>query len=109
MSYVLRGVIARSAIAKTVAREFGPSTGAIAATGAVELPQGFAVWENGTLAWGPISLSEGQPASAEGTPISQALRRIGVELSADAHDEFAAIGLGKHRHLEDWLPGMDTA
>ncbi|WP_162908413.1 hypothetical protein [Allorhizocola rhizosphaerae] len=63
-----------------------------------------AVWHGGILVLGPLVLTEDEPLPAPGwSPISQALRRLGV--SVDGHyDEFDAIGLGRHRHVEDWLP-----
>ncbi|GAA4161685.1 hypothetical protein GCM10022251_41550 [Phytohabitans flavus] len=63
-----------------------------------------AVWQGGTLVLGPLVLTEDEPWPAPGwSPISQSLRHLGV--SADGHyDEFDAIGLGRHRHVEDWLP-----
>jgi len=62
-----------------------------------------AVWRDGALALGPLVLAEDDPRPAPGmSPISQALRYLGV--SADGHyDEFDAIGLGRHRGVEDWL------
>lgn len=55
-----------------------------------------AVWEAGELVFGPtkewISLS----------PISQALRRMGATTPGGG-DEFDALGLGRERHMEDWL------
>ncbi|MFI9785820.1 hypothetical protein ACIHEI_20310 [Kitasatospora sp. NPDC051984] len=57
--------------------------------------QRAAVWLDGALAVGPTT------ARRRG-PISQVLRHLGAR--ADGHrDEFDAVGLGRHRHLEDWL------
>ena len=63
-----------------------------------------AVWRGGALVLGPLIHAEDQPRPAAGmSPISQALRQLGV--SANGHyDEFDAIGLGRHRDVEDWLP-----
>lgn len=63
-----------------------------------------AVWRGGTLVLGPLILGEDEPRPAAGwSPISQALRHLGV--TADGHyDEFDAIRLGRHRHVEDWIP-----
>jgi hypothetical protein len=63
-----------------------------------------AVWRRGALVLGPLVLAEDEPRPAAGmSPISQALRQLGV--SAGGHyDEFDAIGLGRHRDLEDWPP-----
>jgi len=62
-----------------------------------------AVWRGGALTLGPLALAEDEPWPAPGwSPISQALRELGV--SADGHyDEFDAIGLGRHRDVEDWV------
>lgn len=68
--------------------------------------QHAAVWDGGVLAWGPISIGFRQAISAEGTAISRALRRIGVVNTGEAYDEFEAVGLRRHRHLEDWLPDV---
>ncbi|MEE6259166.1 hypothetical protein V1633_11790 [Plantactinospora sonchi] len=61
------------------------------------------LWADGRLALGPLSVAEGQPVPAAGSPISQVLRRLGVD-RAGHHDEFAAVGLGRHRSTRDWLP-----
>ncbi|WP_405656257.1 hypothetical protein [Streptomyces sp. RK9] len=63
--------------------------------------QRAAVWDGGTLALGPLRVGEGRLAAA-GSPISQALRRLGVVAGAD-EDEFAAVGLGRHRDPEAWI------
>jgi len=62
-----------------------------------------AVWSQGAAIFGPVTLDEAQPAPPAGTPISQALARLGI---ARHHhrDEFDVLGLGQHRHTEDWLP-----
>jgi len=65
-----------------------------------------AVWDAGDLVLGPIVDGlDAPPAAVRRSAISQALRRLG----ADAHgyiDEFAAVGLGRNRHVEDWLEGQ---
>ncbi|WP_371497666.1 hypothetical protein OG871_17115 [Kitasatospora sp. NBC_00374] len=66
--------------------------------------QSAAVWVDGRLTLGPLHLGEDDPDPAEGTPISQALRRLGARGGAGA-DEFETVGLGRHRHLEDWIAG----
>lgn len=68
--------------------------------------QHAAVWDGGTLAWGPMSIRFQQPIPPQGTAISQALRRIGVTSDDASQDEFDVVGLRRHRHLEDWLPEM---
>jgi len=50
------------------------------------------IWLNEKLILGPLR---------ELGAINQALRRLGVEKNG-AHDEFDAVGLGRHRHTEDW-------
>jgi hypothetical protein len=160
MGYELRAVIAPTATADTVARDWGPGTGTVplaqgfalvpytakaydhlrqqhaqrvnpfdwldvsvadllaqasstAALAYVEADffggvgtQHAAVWEAGTLAWGPVSLAEQQPIPPQGTAISQAIRRIGLTGTDDKHDAFDVLSLRRHRHLEDWLPDL---
>ncbi|WAZ26685.1 hypothetical protein STRCI_008297 [Streptomyces cinnabarinus] len=64
--------------------------------------QRAAAWDGGTLVLGPLHVEEGQPFPATGSPISQALRRLGVVASADG-DEFSAVGLGRHRRSAAWI------
>lgn len=64
--------------------------------------QHAAVWHHGNLILSPLHLTASHPFPAEGSPISQALRRLGAHTSGEI-DEFAAIGLGQHRHVEDWI------
>ncbi|MEV1069389.1 hypothetical protein [Streptomyces sp. NPDC050263] len=63
--------------------------------------QQAAVWNNGALVLGPLLLPEGSALPAGGSPISQALRCLGIR-RAGAYDEFEAAGLGRHRHTDDW-------
>lgn len=63
--------------------------------------QRAAVWSGGVLALGPLWIDEAERFAAEGSPISQALRCLGAITTA-GQDEFAAIGLGRHRHRDDW-------
>jgi hypothetical protein len=60
--------------------------------------QRAAVWQAGAVVFGPVDgwIGEGP------TPISRALAALGVR--ARGQDEFATIGLGRHRHTENWLP-----
>ncbi|MGK4597926.1 MULTISPECIES: hypothetical protein [Amycolatopsis] len=60
------------------------------------------VWEGGETVLGPLQVDEDEPDPADGSPISQALRRLGV-LKGDHFDEFDAVGLGRHRDTDDWL------
>jgi hypothetical protein len=62
-----------------------------------------AVWDGGTLIFGPVAIDDGQRVPEAGTPISQALARLGVVRDGH-HDEFDAAGLSQHRRTEDWLP-----
>jgi hypothetical protein len=64
--------------------------------------QRAAVWDGGTIVLGPLHVEEGQPFPPAGSPISQALRRLGVVASA-GEDEFSAVGLDRHRHGEAWI------
>jgi len=68
--------------------------------------QHAAVWDGGVLTLGPVSIGFQQATASQGTAISQALRRIGVICTGATRDEFDAVGLHRHRHLEDWLPDM---
>lgn len=63
--------------------------------------QRAAVWVDGRLVLGPLSCSTGQSFPDDGSPISQALRRIGAQRTPAA-DEFDEVGLGRHRRLVDW-------
>ncbi|GHF51637.1 hypothetical protein [Streptomyces griseosporeus] len=64
--------------------------------------QRAAVWNGGRIVLGPLHVEEGEPFPSGGSPISQALRRLGVVASA-GEDEFAAVGLDRHRHSEAWI------
>jgi hypothetical protein len=63
--------------------------------------QSAQVWDGGKVVLGPLLLAEEQPFPAGGTPISQALRRLGVG-KGKHYDEFDAVGLGRHRDTDDW-------
>lgn len=64
--------------------------------------QAAAVWDARDLALGPLIEAEDPLAAERPFPISQALRRLGV--SAQGYvDEFEAVGLDKHRDMDDWL------
>jgi hypothetical protein len=64
--------------------------------------QTAAVWADGALALGPVHLPSGRAFPADGSPISQALRRLGV-VAGVGEDEFSAVGLGRHRFGGDWV------
>ncbi|MCE7005858.1 hypothetical protein LWC34_23950 [Kibdelosporangium philippinense] len=64
--------------------------------------QSAQIWHEGEIILGPIHLREGERPPPEGTPISQALRQLGVE-KGNHFDEFDAVELGRHRRTEDWL------
>ena len=65
--------------------------------------QSAQVWERGQVVLGPVHSTEGEPAPADGSPISQALRRLGA-VRGEYFDEFDAVGFGRHRETDDWLP-----
>jgi hypothetical protein len=65
--------------------------------------QSAAVWDGGALALGPVIIGEAEPVPAAGTPISQALARLGAARGGH-HDEFEAAGLGQERDTGDWRP-----
>ncbi|PPK65401.1 hypothetical protein V5P93_005821 [Actinokineospora auranticolor] len=65
-----------------------------------------AVWAGGEVTLGPVLKPERAPLPAAGSPISQALRALGAVVTDPAVDEFDAVGLGRHRRTESWLPGQ---
>ncbi|MFI6808731.1 hypothetical protein ACIBO6_27575 [Streptomyces luteogriseus] len=64
--------------------------------------QWAAVWDAGAVVLAPLHVDEGEPFPPAGSPISQALRRLGVVTHA-GEDEFSAVGLDRHRHCEAWI------
>lgn len=64
--------------------------------------QRAAVWSGGVLALGPLRIDEKEQFAVGGSPISQALRCLGAIATAK-QDEFTAVGLGRHRHRDDWI------
>lgn len=64
--------------------------------------QRAAVWADGGIALGPLTIGEFEPSPAEGTPISRALRRIGARTEEGRVDEFESVGLGRHRSTGGW-------
>jgi hypothetical protein len=68
--------------------------------------QAAAVWDAGRLVLGPVIAEERD--EADPSPISRALRRLGVS-AGDHVDEFDAVGLGRHRDLDDWLDEVDRS
>lgn len=60
------------------------------------------VWDRGVVDLGPLHQSEGEPTPEEGTPISRALRRLGVGVGPDERDEFDTAGLGAHCSTDAW-------
>ncbi|GAA3882394.1 hypothetical protein GCM10022243_53760 [Saccharothrix violaceirubra] len=61
------------------------------------------VWHLGEVVLGPLHAAEGEPTPEAGSPISQALRRLGA-VKGDHVDEFDAVGLGRHRRTDHWVP-----
>jgi hypothetical protein len=59
------------------------------------------VWTDGTLTL-IIQQDEDNPSAWPDSPISRALRSIGVN-AEDGQDEFDAIGLGTHRSNDAWV------
>ncbi len=66
--------------------------------------QRAAVWIDGKIDFGPLGSRVGPPARHGSSPISQALHRMGAQ-KPYSDDEFEAVGLGRHRCVEDWLRG----
>ena len=58
--------------------------------------QGAVVFTDAQLAYGPTW-------DEQIGPINTALRMLGVGVTPPAIDEFAALGLGRHRMTKDWL------
>lgn len=69
--------------------------------------QRAAVWADGAVTLGPLTIGEFEPAPAEGTPISRALRRIGARTEEGRADEFESVGLGRHRSTGGWAEPAD--
>ncbi|WBP88331.1 hypothetical protein [Kitasatospora cathayae] len=67
--------------------------------------QRAAVWSDGRVVLGPLTMGEFEPAPAEGTPISRVLRRLGGYVEPGRVDEFASVGLGAHRSTAAWAAG----
>jgi hypothetical protein len=68
--------------------------------------QTAAVWADGAMALGPVHLLSGRQFPADGSPVSQALRRLGA-VAGPGEDEFTAVGLDRHRSGTGWLTGED--
>lgn len=64
--------------------------------------QAAVVWHRGSVVLSPSSqrVDSATPITAE-SPINLALRRLGARRHGEL-DEFDSIGLGRHRHVEDW-------
>lgn len=66
--------------------------------------QAAQVWDAGSVALGPLRLAVGDPIPPEGSPISRALRQLGVDRGEHA-DEFEAVGLNRpHPNTANWVP-----
>jgi hypothetical protein len=63
--------------------------------------QGAMVWEQGQVVLGPLVDFDVAPSPS--APINRALQRLGVRVEPPAEDEFATIGLGRHRWTGQWL------
>ncbi|MER6375311.1 hypothetical protein ABT255_44800 [Streptomyces mirabilis] len=64
--------------------------------------QRAAVWADGALAVGPLDAPAKKWFSRAASPISQALRQLGVKSSLGG-DEFEAVGLDRHRNNDGWI------
>jgi hypothetical protein len=75
--------------------------------------QASVLWERGELALGPLVDPEPESLVVRGDrpewPFNQVLRRMGVAVAPGQPDEFATVGLGRHRETEDWLVDADLA
>jgi hypothetical protein len=63
--------------------------------------QSAAVWADGQVVLGPLHQPEGEAHAEQGSPISQALRHLGVQ-KGDGHDEFDTAGLNRYRDVDHW-------
>jgi hypothetical protein len=63
--------------------------------------QASIVWDRGTVVLGPLLDLDVSPSAD--APINRALQRLGVRTEPPAEDEFATIGLGRHRWTGQWL------
>jgi hypothetical protein len=63
--------------------------------------QRAAVWVDGALPERSLHVAPGESLPDQGSPISQALRQLGV-VRGTSVDEFDAVGLQRHRYTEDW-------
>ena len=67
--------------------------------------QAMMLWRDGEVWVGPATTqATAARQSAEDWAVNRALRHLGVE-RLGAVDEFDALGLGRHRHTEDWFTG----
>jgi hypothetical protein len=60
------------------------------------------VWDSGVSVLGPLHIAPKEPVPTEGTPVSRALRHLGV-VSSGGDDEFVAAGLKRFGSMESWL------
>jgi hypothetical protein len=60
-------------------------------------------WDKGSLRFSPAT--QGYDQAWPNSPISQALRAIGV-VAAEGEDEFDTVGLGKHRETHRWAESV---
>ena len=66
--------------------------------------QASVVWDARSVVHGPIVEQDAFSRAPLGDgAINQALRRLGVRVGEGAPDEFATVGLGRHRRSEAWL------
>ena len=65
--------------------------------------QGAVVWQDGRIVLGPLTTADDSPVP-DRSPISLALRHLGVSATGYV-DEFAAVGLDRHRQMDEWTVG----
>lgn len=63
--------------------------------------QAAQVWDGGKSVLGPLLMDDADEPPPGGSPISRALRHLGVV--AAGSDEFEAVGLGRQRETDDWV------
>ncbi|MFF8874484.1 hypothetical protein [Streptomyces massasporeus] len=104
MSYDLRAVIAHEEMLRVAARDMSAARLASIGQGLSLMPMTDALFETVAEggddgAWGFQRFPGG---FEKGSPVSQALRRLGVVARA-GEDEFTTVGLDRHRHSEAWV------
>jgi hypothetical protein len=74
--------------------------------------QAAVLWEHGEIALGPLVDPEPKKLfrrrRVSKGAFNQVLRRMGVWVAPGQLDEFATVGLGRHRATEEWLDDAEA-